>query len=333
MGFAPEISWIELSSAYNIGLDVVLSTDQTQEAIIWALEWEDSKIVLPTKKEIIEIWQSVAHVGNALNNWWLESKPVLPTDMAQISNIHEWRNNLSAMIAHLLSITSVDKSENPINSFSQEHEFKVLDIDFDDFTNRLKWEWFTELYRGRIHDVYNEFHDPEIRLDNFKAINRNRFKVWKIEWVDDIYQRLFTLKRKLNEEETEWKIGKIDARKAFELEYLITQWNFRYFAMSQNAIWLQPFREKVKNRWAFMKEFKKEWVTVKVDIDKYEGIPYIAEFEISRHDWKKFGDTEADIKLLDKILKQLWVEGNDKVWWWSRKLFEYYNKKYFYFFT
>jgi hypothetical protein len=53
-----------------------------------------------------------------------------PSDISQISNIFDGRDHISAMIAHLLTITSIDKSENPINNFSEEHEFKILEINF-----------------------------------------------------------------------------------------------------------------------------------------------------------------------------------------------------------
>jgi len=43
-----------------------------------------------------------------------------------------------------------------------------------------------------IHDVYNDFLHPDKRLDNTKAIHRNRYKVNKDSFSDP----LLTLKRK-----------------------------------------------------------------------------------------------------------------------------------------
>lgn len=332
MTYAPQLEPIQKSAPYNVWLDVVLSDTSTQNRILWALEWDDSPIVLPTKDEIIEIGKSVGQVGNALNNWWLNARTTSPSDMWQISNIFEARDHISAMIGHLLSITSIDKSENPINNFSEEHEFKILEIQFESLKKALEEEWFDILYQARIYDVYNDFYDPEVRLDTFKAINRNRFKVGRSSSDSEIYQRLLTLKRKLKEGESAWHIAGIEARKAFELEYLITQWNFRYLAMSQNAIGLQPFREKIKNRWAYIKTFEKEGVTVKVDIDKYDEIPHLAEIEISKTDGTRFGENKGDEKFLRKLLKKLWLEKLEMVWWGSRKLFAHYKIDYFHFF-
>jgi adenylate cyclase class IV len=207
----------------------------------------------------------------------------------------------------------------------------VLSIDFEDLKNRLLWEWFILLYGARLYDVYNDFLDTKIRLDNYKAINRPRFKVGFDAEEKALYDRLLTLKRKLAE--AEWKsMWSFPARKSYEREYLVLQNNFRALTLQQWTLGLQPMREKIKNRWAYIKKYE-NWLIVKVDIDKYDWIDHLAEFEISKTDETAFWEWKNDDRNLKSILKKLGLSKNKIVGWWSRKLFLQNWIDYTHFFT
>jgi hypothetical protein len=62
---------------------------------------------------------------------------MLPTDLSELVNIYDRNNDISSMVSSILMAGAIDKSESPINDLSEEHEFKVLSIDFEDLKNRL----------------------------------------------------------------------------------------------------------------------------------------------------------------------------------------------------
>ena len=299
---------------YHRWLVEVYSDKNERESRFWKFKKWESGFFVPDRKVICDIWREVDYWESMNTDEDKNRIKMKIADKYQILHIL-WNNEIAERVIRVLEYWWINESENDVNNFSVESEFKVLDINIKKLQWRLLKLWYTQIYETMIHDVYNDFLDTEKRLDNTKAIHRNRYKVNDNSFWDP----LLTLKKKWKE--WEQTLAGYDARICYEREYVIKR--LRQALYTFQSIWLQPQREKIKYRWAYKIE-REDWVVVKVDIDKYAGIPYIAELEISRVDnkWngKEFWKEEKDATIVHDILRWLGLSKYKIVWWWSRKL-------------
>lgn len=180
-----------------------------------------------------------------------------------------------------------------------EKEIKILEINFDEVTKKLIELWAEKTFDWFIHDIYYDF--PE--WDNHKMEENKRLFRVRQKWETHLY----TIKRKRNKKSEWWEKS---IKVADEWESIIT--DVDSFKNVLEKYGMKQTREKKKYRVSY-----KLW-DVEFDIDKYDEIPYLLEIEA------------VDKETIKKYIEKLWLENHTTKKFWSRKLYEYYNKPYLY---
>lgn len=194
----------------------------------------------------------------------------------------------------------IDYSSNPINTFEEEKELKILNIPFAEVQEKLVTLWAKKVFEGDIEDIYYDY--PDFRFDsgNEKISFRIRRKVSE----DGKEAYYYTIKRKRGEETLKNGL-RVCYEKEFEIHHMGA---FR--DMLVDVLELIKLRRKQKRRVAY----SLGWV--KFDIDFYKWIPPLLEIEAAH-------STEAN-----EYIQKLGLENNETSLSGSRGLFERYGLKY-----
>lgn len=227
--------------------------------------------------------------------WW-----VTDAFKAEIINIL-WAGHLSDVLIQLTKHGHAGEfSDNMINDFEIEREIKVLDVDIEEVTKKLKLLGAKKVFDWWIHDVYIDYADKQLEKREAKVSFRFRFKV-SHEWKLSIF---YTVKKKINDEIAQ------DIRSVYESELKLS--NPILVADLLGAIWLQETREKIQKR----KSFAHGETKFDFNSSYHENIPDWLEVETSH--WER---ARGMVDLLG-----LWGHEIKNVW--SRKFYKNYNVKY-----
>ncbi len=188
----------------------------------------------------------------------------------EISHILEWKElkELRELLILLTKHWTIWVSDNIWNTFEQEKEVKVLDIDYDKVIKKLKALEAKEVFDGVIDDIYLDLPEAQLENKDYKVSFRLRFKYsnkWELRFF-------YTLKRKRPKN----KKAEIATRDCYEKEFEIRK-PWLVMDLLKN-IWLKAYRRKIKKRIAFVIR------DVKFDIDSYWIIPPLLEIETDRPD-------------------------------------------------
>lgn len=240
---------------------------------------------------------------------FLETNSVnsLPESLYEVQNLIKveienilWQNVLSQLLIKSKEYWLITISENLINDFEQEKEIKILWVDKEKLEiDLLEKAWAKMVFRWTVIDVYYDFENDAIEKTKWKTSFRIREKIWE----DGKSTFYYTIKRKEKKDEDSSVM-----RVCYEKEFKIN--DIMLFIELLNHLWFKKTRAKKKDRVAY------ELWKIKFDIDSYEWIPPLLEIEAHT------------AKIAEFYIESLWLSSLEKSNWWSRSLYEKYDKTY-----
>ncbi len=182
-----------------------------------------------------------------------------------------------------------------------EKEIKILDIDMEEVSEKLRKLWAKKNFEWFIHDTYYDF--PDEWKDKMEA-NSRIFRI-RQKWDEHIY----TIKRKRKKiKKEEWINAKDEHETAIS--------DLASFVRVLEKYGMGKTREKKKYRISYSLD------GVEFDIDDYyiwddrNEIPPLLEIEASGNDE------------IQKWVKKLWLENHEQKVFGSRGLFKHYGQDY-----